>query len=527
MTETLVVAESISALTYVTEQTFDERSATTMTPFANLTRAVRAMIGMHIDVATQTRNMNIGIELVEEQLPEWAKISFPKKLEATKLKGMYEAAAVDNDTEMEELNPNTTDKKNRQREWVQYVQKLSLIILKRVLERPIPVKQEEHLMSAGVETMSSSEVKHMYKRIANAYLPTDQPTDEMTGTNEEQNKKAYEHDTAITMRLTKDEATIQQWIEDNEEKKKRTLDEQDVDDQQAVAERRVLQIRSRRTAEGGGIPVNVKGQVINEGGKTILTTAAIKLKMNKNLRTVQKAAGKLGIQGSRYPTDEEVATVRRLMRIEKEVNKGGDENQATAWDIVLEADHMGQEDLNQRRQLLKTVLENKNLQVNVHLVTAQEREQKREAEANRNKRANTGYGCGGYGAGYGTGYGASSSSSSSYTPRGGIGSTPQYDRWSGNRQVSMYMSTTTHTHAHRHMHMHTQTRTHTRAHTHTHMNTQPRTHTYKHMRITTNTRTHTHTHTHEHNFALTHTRAHAHIHTRTYTCTHASEHTQA
>ena len=286
--------------------------------------------------------------------------------------------------------------------------------------------------------MSPSEVKHLYKRIANAYFPTDQPTDETTGTNEEQKKKAYEHDTAITMRLTKDEATIQQWIDDNEEKKKRTLDEQDVDDQQAVAEKRVLQIRSRRTAEGGGMPVNVKEQVINDGCKAILTTAAIKLKTNKSLRTVQKAAGKLEIKGSKYPTDEEVATVRRLMRIEKEVNKGGDENQATAWDIVLEPDHMGQEDLVQRRQLLKTVLENKNLQVNVHLVTTLEREQKREAEANRSKRANTGYGCGGYGAGYGTGYGASSSSSgSSYTPRGGTGSTPQYDRWSGNRQVSM------------------------------------------------------------------------------------------
>jgi len=33
MTETLVVAESMAALTYITEQAFDERSATTMTPF--------------------------------------------------------------------------------------------------------------------------------------------------------------------------------------------------------------------------------------------------------------------------------------------------------------------------------------------------------------------------------------------------------------------------------------------------------------------------------------------------------------
>jgi len=340
------------------------------------------------------------------------------------------------------------------------------------------------------------------------------------------------------MRLTKDEDAIQRWINDNEESKKRTLEEQDQDDQDAIAERRVLQIRSRRTAEGGGIPVHVKEQVINEGCRSILRTAGIKLVMSKSLRTVQKAAEKLGIQGSTYPTDDEVATVRKLFRIEKEVNKGGDENQATAWDIVLEADHMGQKDLTQRRNLLKTVLENKKLQVNVHVVTTLEREQKREAEANRSKRANTGYGCGGYGAGYGTGYGASSSSSSSsYTPRGGTGSTSQYDRWSGNRQVRTHMSTSTHRHACTHTHKRTRSCTHTYARTCTHIHTHQRTHTHAltHMHMHTQpytyrqTRTCTHIHTHKRKYkhALTYTHIHTqtHAHYRTKTHAHTPTHT--
>jgi len=71
---------------------------------------------MHIDVATQTRDMNVGIALVEEQLPEWAQISFPQRMDPTRLKDMYEAAKVDNDTEMEELNPKKKDKKDTYKE---------------------------------------------------------------------------------------------------------------------------------------------------------------------------------------------------------------------------------------------------------------------------------------------------------------------------------------------------------------------------------------------------------------------------
>lgn len=66
----------------------------------------------------------------------------------------------------------------------------------------------------------------------------------------------------------------------------------------------------------------MKEKVINGGCKTILTTTAISLNMSKSLRAVKKAAEKLGIQGGKYPTEVEVAAVRQLLRIEKEVHKG-------------------------------------------------------------------------------------------------------------------------------------------------------------------------------------------------------------
>jgi len=153
---------------------------------------------------------------------------------------------------------------------------------------------------------------YMYKRVANAYFPTGQSTDDTTGTNEEQKKKAYDHDTAITMRLTKDEDTIQRWIEDNEEKKKRTLDEQDVDDQQAAAERRVLQIRSRRTVEGGDTCKRErKGDQRrmqddpNDGGGD-------QTEGEQEPQNGQESSGKAG-NPRKHPTNEEVATVRHLL----------------------------------------------------------------------------------------------------------------------------------------------------------------------------------------------------------------------
>ncbi len=78
----------------------------------------------------------------------------------------------------------------------------------------------------------------------------------------------------------------------------------------------------------------------------------------KSFKEIKRGAAKLGIGGKKNPTEEEVAEARKKLRIERTEQGGGDEVQATCWDLVLARDVEGESTLDiaqKRRMPLRTV----------------------------------------------------------------------------------------------------------------------------------------------------------------------------